>query len=153
MKTVGLFRRLLALLVDAIPTTLAYVGAWHLGLFDTAAFTPPPEWFLTEWLLKAWLDAPQTVVLPAVFAGLFLTIGNAIWESIGWSPGSKLARLHVVDGDGDRPEWWRIVLRLIGSWMNLITLSLGYLWVLADPNRRGLHDYLSGTAVIATERE
>jgi uncharacterized RDD family membrane protein YckC len=45
------------------------------------------------------------------------------------------------------------VVRLIGLGLAIVPLFLGFLPVLVDARRRGLHDFLAGTVVLYAEQE
>lgn len=80
--------------------------------------------------------------VPAMFM-----IGS--WRGFGTTPGKYLQGLRVVDHrTGERAALWRLVLRYIGYFLSLLPFGLGFLLVLANRERRALHDYIAGTRVI-----
>jgi uncharacterized RDD family membrane protein YckC len=71
------------------------------------------------------------------------------WANGGATPGMRLFHIRVVrDADGGPVGWGAAILRLIGFWINSITLYLGYVWIFIDKRRRGWHDLIAGTVVI-----
>jgi uncharacterized RDD family membrane protein YckC len=79
-----------------------------------------------------------------VVAGYF----TLFWTLTGETPGMRLMRLRVVDGRGEPPRFGRSVLRLIGAILAAIPFFAGYLLILVDDRRRGLHDMIARTIVV-----
>jgi uncharacterized RDD family membrane protein YckC len=76
------------------------------------------------------------------------------WTLTGQTTGMRLMTIRVVRADGECPilrqSLWRLVAMLIAA----IPLFAGYLLILVDDRRRGLHDRLAGTFVVfLTEAE
>ena len=69
------------------------------------------------------------------------------WSTTGQTPGMRLMALRVLDPTGDHPGIPRSFVRLIGLALCIIPLFAGFLPVLVDDRRRGIHDMLAGTAV------
>ena len=69
------------------------------------------------------------------------------WSTAGQTPGMRLMALRVMTPDGAHPGLARSVLRLIGLGLAIVPLFAGFLPVLVDARRRGLHDLLAGTVV------
>jgi len=59
----------------------------------------------------------------------------------------------VLTGSGGPPSAWRALVRFVGLILAIVPLLAGFLPVLVDGRRRGLHDFLSGTVVVRTRRE
>jgi uncharacterized RDD family membrane protein YckC len=75
------------------------------------------------------------------------------WGYGGQTPGKMLMRVQVVGQNGEEIGYGRAFVRWIGYFIALIPFGLGFIWVLFDPRRRGLHDVLAGTCVIRTGAE
>lgn len=149
LETAGLMRRLPAIAVDVLPALLLVWVFYAVGIFDSAIFRPPDDWFWTEWLLKYWLDNPSVIVLPAATIVGMGILTSATAEAInGRSLGGRLLGLRVIDKKGFEVGTGRIAVRALGSILNVGTLGLGYLWVFVSRYRRGLHDFIAGTVVI-----
>lgn len=145
----GFWRRALAGLVDlAIVAPLAVAAVWlasrlaHLDL--------PP---LHGAKLDAWLDlllAGDPAMLGVL--GLAAAIGAvylALFQALaGATPGMRLLRLAVIDVYGDPPSALRALVRTAGTFASTALVGLGFLWIAFDREKRGLHDWLSGTYVI-----
>ena len=92
-----------------------------------------------------WLDASLAGT------GWFLAIGAyfvAFWSTTGQTPGMRALRVRVVGPSGRPPSAPRSLVRFIGLILAIVLLFVGFLPVLFDDRRRGLHDFLSGTVVV-----
>jgi uncharacterized RDD family membrane protein YckC len=74
------------------------------------------------------------------------------WSTTGQTPGNRLMHIRVCDAD-DRAvlSLRRSVLRFGALVLAAVPLFAGFLPVLVDDRRRGLHDMLAGTVVVAAE--
>ena len=71
----------------------------------------------------------------------------AFWTLTGQTIGMRIMRLRVVDRAEGRPRLGRSVVRLIGMWLAAIPFMAGYVMILFDRRRQGLHDKLARTFV------
>jgi uncharacterized RDD family membrane protein YckC len=79
-----------------------------------------------------------------VVAGYF----TLFWTLTGETPGGRLMRLRVLDEQGRPPRFARSVLRLVGAILAAIPFFAGFLLILVDDRRRGLHDMIARTVVV-----
>lgn len=123
-------RRLGASLLDAVAlTALQIVLAILLGRPVGVAAAPTPAWLLFDLLV-----------------GLAYYVGPTALT--GQTLGKFLLGIRVVGAHGPR-TWGQILLReTIGRLVCALTLGLGYLPILWDAERRGLHDRLADTRVV-----
>jgi uncharacterized RDD family membrane protein YckC len=70
------------------------------------------------------------------------------WTLTGQTPGERLLGIRVVPADGGPLKPMRAVRRFIGLLISAIPLGAGFLPVLVDDKRRGLHDRIGGTVVV-----
>jgi uncharacterized RDD family membrane protein YckC len=70
----------------------------------------------------------------------------AFWTLTGQTPGARLMSIRVT-GPSGRIGVCRAVRRFLGLILCLIPLGAGFIPVLFDDRRRGLHDRLAGTVV------
>ncbi len=71
------------------------------------------------------------------------------WSTTGQTPGNRVLGIRVClaeDGTALRPA--RALLRLIALTLCAIPLFAGFLPILVDDRRRGVHDMLAGTVVV-----
>jgi uncharacterized RDD family membrane protein YckC len=64
----------------------------------------------------------------------------------------RLMALRVINRDGDALGFGQALLRLIGAILAAIPFFAGYLLILVDDRRRGLHDMIAGTTVVYAPR-
>ena len=142
----GFFRRAIALLIDVPFLLLLTVLAMALASLAAVGGGTVAG------------DVTREVVLLASGAALAMILVVSLayhavcWGQGGQTPGKMLMRVKVVRWDGEEIGYGRAVLRWIGYFLALLPLGLGFLWVLFDSRRRGLHDILAGTCVIRVDR-
>lgn len=81
--------------------------------------------------------------------GLFLDACYQVYflSQFGGTPGKMLMGLRVVTPLGGSLSVIHAFGRYLAFWLSALTLGLGFLMVLFDPQRRALHDHLAGTRV------
>lgn len=100
----------------------------------------------------------RTVLLFCALAAIPMLFGLAYFAlfhacSRGATPGKMLLGLQVTTDRGLRLTLRRSVLRTLASMLCFASLGLGYVMMLLDAQRRGVHDRLAGTRVIASTSE
>jgi uncharacterized RDD family membrane protein YckC len=91
--------------------------------------------------------------LEAVIGGFAWFLWSAayfvtFWTLTGQTPGNRLLGIRVVPAAGGTIKPVRSVRRFIGLVISTIPLGAGFLPVLVDDKRRGLHDRIGGTVVV-----
>jgi uncharacterized RDD family membrane protein YckC len=81
----------------------------------------------------------------ALFVGGYFVV---FWTTAGQTPGMRLVGLRVLGPDGLRPAAGRSLVRLVGLGAAIVPFFAGFLPVLVDDRRRGLHDYMARTVVV-----
>jgi hypothetical protein len=72
------------------------------------------------------------------------------WHYWAATPGKMICRLKIVDAKTGGPMGdWQSVLRVVGYFVSAIPFGLGFWWIAIDKKRRGWHDLIAGTVVIA----
>ena len=70
----------------------------------------------------------------------------------GQTPGKMLVGIKVVNAKGDKPDLISAALReIVGKLLSSIILYLGFLWILVDNRKQGLHDKIGSTFVVKVE--
>jgi len=93
------------------------------------------------------------VVLLAVGGAAFISWSVAyfvvFWSTTGQTPGDRLMQIRVVRAEDSGPLRPRQALvRFGGLLLAALPLFAGFLTVLVDERRRGVHDMLAGTVVV-----
>jgi pimeloyl-ACP methyl ester carboxylesterase/uncharacterized RDD family membrane protein YckC len=136
----GLVTRGVALVMDAALANVAFlVAAASVLLVASLAGGWRPGWLAATIGSVGWL-----LVAAVYFAGF--------WSGLGQTPGMQVLGVRVVDGDGETPSAARSVLRFGALIVAILPLGAGFLPVLVDSRRRGLHDFIAGTRVLDDAR-
>lgn len=103
--------------------------------------TAPPDPRTMEFMI--WFHAGALVIRGLYWAGM---------ESSRWQAtlGKKMLGLVVVDETGHRAPLRQTSIRFLGRLFCELTFGLGYLLILFDERRQGLHDRLARTFVVRT---
>jgi uncharacterized RDD family membrane protein YckC len=134
----GLVTRGLAFAVDAAVIDVIAIGvAVVVGLAVSVLEIP---------------DEAQSVLVAA--GGVLFLIWSVayfvtFWSTTGQTPGNRLLEIRVCradDGGILRPR--RALLRLVCLGLAAIPCFAGFLPILVDNRRRGVHDMLAGTVVV-----
>lgn len=165
----GLWRRIGAIVYDTLPVlALLIIGTFPFLPFIGNRVLVPREVGALAYVY--WFGEMLIVVL---FFGYF-------WTTRGQTIGMLAWRLKLQRTDGSLPQWQDAIIRvatlaallapsvagywiLWGHWTDLharqiamyaslLPVASAYLWMFVDPQRRALHDRLSGTHVIVTPK-
>jgi uncharacterized RDD family membrane protein YckC len=134
---VGLVTRVLAFALDAaLLNAVALLTAAAVNLF-LSVVTVPHE---------------VRTLLVAVGGGLYVLWIVAyfvtFWATTGQTPGSRVLHIRVHPASGERLAPRRALVRFLGLTLAAIPLFAGFLLILVDDRRRGLHDLLARTVVV-----
>ena len=117
-------------------------------------------WILVaSWGFVAYLQLirwPPDLLNLAALIGLVLLWGAGLHAAYfivfvggcGQTPGKMLLGIAVVRRDGAPAGYGRALLRWIGYWVSALPLGLGFVPAFFTADRRGLHDWMSGTRVV-----
>lgn len=84
---------------------------------------------------------------------LFFFLLNLFYDAIlvhryGATIGKMLMNVAVIDENRRNPSFWRAFGRHFAHWVAAIPFCIGYLFILWDKKKQGLHDYIVNTYVI-----
>ena len=117
------------------------VASW-LGI-DVKPMVAPST--LKQWAESAQDNLPRALFLQACRIGFeVLMLGR-----FGATPGKLIAGLRVVTQERGRIGYPRALLRVFSRMVSEIPLYAGYLPAFFRKDRKGLHDLLAGTQVVA----
>lgn len=132
----GLVTRALAFGIDA-----AIINASALLVAAVVALTfsviDLPGW------LRAFAVAAGAFAYTLWLVGYFTTF----WTTTGQTPGDRMMKICVRSRDGQRLRPRRALLRFVSLTLAALPLFAGFLMILVDPDRRGLHDWIARTIV------
>jgi uncharacterized RDD family membrane protein YckC len=132
----GLATRAVALAIDLALAQLAVAfGLAVLSLVASLVGELRPAWLVGALLAVGWI----------VVVGSYLVL---FWSVVGQTPGMRAMHVRVVDANGDPPSLGRAIVRFFGLILAIIPLFAGFLPVLVDDRRRGIHDMLARTVVL-----
>ena len=87
-----------------------------------------------------WLTVVQCV--PVIVTGV-------MWAIWGTSPGKRALGLRIVDADTGEPMTIKqAAIRTLGYLLFFASGGIGFLWMLFNPRRQGLHDLMANTVVV-----
>lgn len=150
MKPAGFGRRYIALMLDiTILEILGILVSWPL-----VSQTGPDVW---QALLKSSLGAPwKWEAVGWMASHLFLQVALisvyfVLFTGItGQTPGKKWVGIRVLKPDGRPLDWTTALTRFfLGYTTSVMTLGLGFLLALIDPNEKALHDKIANTRVVS----
>ena len=137
----GIATRAVALAIDAaVAQVIVFAGGAILALVGSL-------------VTDVRLDTLGRVLAAAAWVAVVGTYFVLFWSTAGQTPGMRLMGLRVMTRRGAHPGVTRSMVRVVGLGLAIVPLFLGFLPVLFDARRRGLHDLLSGTFVLYADRE
>ncbi len=132
----GLVTRAVALVVDALViNAIAAVTGGALNLLATLLGK------------HGGLSFVQALAGGAMWLFWVLLYFVVFWTLTGQTPGDRLLGIRVVSANRDRIRVGQAALRFAGMVLAAIPLGAGFLPVLVDDQRRGLHDRIGHTVV------
>jgi uncharacterized RDD family membrane protein YckC len=137
VRLAGFFTRAVALVADAAIVTgvtllVEAAVALALGLFGVSFSSTP---------VRAALGTGGWLILVGAYFVSF-------WTLTGETPGMRFLSIGVVALGGGKPTWTQSLRRFIGMLVCALPVGAGFLLVLVDARRRGLHDRLARTLVV-----
>jgi uncharacterized RDD family membrane protein YckC len=83
-----------------------------------------------------------------LFLVILATYGAVMWKLRGSTVGGIIFNLQLVQQDGREMEWSTAIVRALSSFLSLIALGIGFIWIAVDPENRAWHDKIAGTIVV-----
>lgn len=94
------------------------------------------------------------VEVPGLFLILLAGYHLFFTYKLGQTPGKMLLGIQVVGKDGDKPGLQQVIMReVVGKAISFLLFFIGFIWVIWAPQKRGWHDYISGTFVVKKKRD
>ena len=79
---------------------------------------------------------------------------SSLWVLLFWrhksaTPGKIVAHLRIVDAEtGDTPSSAQWLVRYLAYVLSLLSLGLGFIWIIWDAKKQSWHDKLANTVVV-----
>ena len=77
----------------------------------------------------------------------------AFWAWKGQTPGKIALGIKIIRTDGSSLSWGRAFLRYLDYIISVITIYIGFTWIVFDGRRQGLHDKVADTYVVRLPRK
>jgi len=85
------------------------------------------------------------------FALVWLVYNLVFLNKLGTTPGKRLLKLKVISMDGGPLDNKQRLMRSAVSLLSGYAVGIGYLWAFWEPHRRGWHDLMADSRVVAAE--
>ena len=137
---VGLVTRAIAVAVDAAVIQLVAIAVAGMMALILTVVSLPDE-----------LDTVLVVVGGVAYVLWLVGYFVVFWSTTGQTPGSRLLEIRVRRAaEGTPPSVGAALLRFVGLILAALPLFAGFVPILLDDRRRGVHDMLARTVVVTT---
>lgn len=135
---VGFGERFVARIIDTIAVLALFWGiAIVLGMIMFTT-TQPDSPMLFYWML---IIFALIIIVPRTY---YIILHKLYGQTVG----KKLLGIKVVKTNGEPLTWSTAILREIGEIINAFTIGIGYLLIIFDKEKQGLHDKIANTYVV-----
>jgi uncharacterized RDD family membrane protein YckC len=97
--------------------------------------------------------APGNLLYQLALVGTTGGFFIAFWVCGGQTLGMRAWRLKVEQGSGEALNWKIGSIRFAAGILSIVTGGLGFVWILADPQKLTWHDRIAGTRVVVLPKE
>jgi uncharacterized RDD family membrane protein YckC len=138
-------RRLAASILDDIVIWIltvasAFVLIQAAKFFDSALVDSPT--------LPSWAGMAVILLIILIRFGYDIVLHKKYGQTVG----KKLLQIRVVRTDDSELTWKTALIRTLSRILCSLTIGIGYLLIIVDDNKQGLHDTIAGTYVIKVEK-
>jgi uncharacterized RDD family membrane protein YckC len=146
MRAAGFWLRLCAYMLDRVVLAMLFAMIcqwrhWAVPVFPEVLSQETGRQFMEQWSSFAQQMMPWLLGLPVLYEVLF----NG---TFGATPGKMAMGAKIVGADGSPAGYGRSLRRSLAARLTEVLFYVGYLWILARPDKRGPHDLLAGTRVV-----
>ena len=134
---VGLVTRVIAFSIDAALINVVAIIVTAVATLIFSVITLPKE-----------LHTVVVAIGGAIYLLWLVGYFVVFWTTTGQTPGDRLMHIRVVPASGGSMPPRRALLRFLALWLAALPLFAGYLMILVNDRRRGLHDVLARTVVV-----
>ena len=140
-RYIGLVTRALAFATDAAIINGVAILVSAVVALSLSIVTVPDDW-----------DVVLVAIGGFVYALWLVGYFVSFWSTTGQTPGNRLMRIRVTDANGAKLRPRRALARFGALLLAALPLFAGFLLILVDDRRRGLHDRLVRTVVVDAPR-
>ena len=97
------------------------------------------------------VDQPDLTANDAEPTLVWLVYQLVFLKKMGATPGKRLMKLKVISITGGAPDNKQRLMRAAVSLVSGYAAGLGYIWAFWEPQRRGWHDLMADTRVVAAD--
>lgn len=150
----GFMSRLLAFIIDVLFLTIVFLFiSWFVSI--TLALLQNLSILGVDFDNLPYVTKIISVISNPYFITVFIFSIIFIYYSFftifsGHTPGKALMGLRIISTKGKRISFGRSTLRLIAYIPTLLSLGIGFFWLIIDDQRQAWHDTLAGTFVVYT---
>ncbi len=148
IQYVGLWWRFIAALLDG---TIGGILTSLVGLAVNSII----GYFITSGTIDLTGPDQQSVAVTLAIISGVITFATVLFYTLFFetvyqaTPGKMIIGAKIVIVDTlEKPTFIKILSRFIAYLLTPLTLGLGVLWIAFDAKKQGLHDKITGTAVI-----
>lgn len=125
-----------------------YAGLWpRLMAHNIDMLVLLPLYYILSFFISSnSLLFPICLILTMIYEIYFI---GSNWHA---TPGKRAVKIQVVNEKGEGLSYAKSALRTLNKLFSVITLIIGYLFIMLHPKKRALHDLLPGTYVIFSLR-
>jgi uncharacterized RDD family membrane protein YckC len=142
----GFVSRSAAFVIDifVVVAILAVAGMFYTAMTDI---------FFIDRFFDRLIGTEAMTTLRAIVGGLAAFVVAAgywivAWMVTGETLGHAILGVRVLHRDGKRINFWQALRRLLGYVLSMLSVGLGFLWILIDNRRDGWHDKIAGSDAI-----
>ena len=134
----GLVTRIIAFAIDAALIDLVAIS---VGVVVTLVFSVLPE--------SDQVRSATVIAGGALFFIWVIVYFVGFWTTTGQTPGNRAMHIRVTRADRQTLRPRHALLRLVGIVLAAVPLFAGFVPILLTERRRGLHDFLANSVVLA----
>lgn len=144
----GFWLRLVALMIDTV-----ILGGFSFLLLLLGSLLTNIDWSFSGFEFEVESSLP---LFPLWFSGALIAAAayfTILHSEYGQTIGKSLLGLEVSTPDGEALSYSQALLRWVAYGVSASFFGLGFLWVAFNPGKRGWHDLLANTIVVARKEK
>lgn len=145
----GFWHRLVAAGIDlAVIVPVSWLLSWVAGALTGVSLPASRHRSIDFWLDLLLASDPALLGILGMTLAIATVYVLVFQITLAHTPGMRIMKIRIIDQYGDPPSVGRCAARTTGYLAAAATLGLGFIWIGFDSEKRGLHDWLSGTYIV-----